>query len=93
MTLAHNIFYRAYTLVESAVDYESAVEDLISLARGNRRTLEEARGLMEELSVVGDPAERLDVAAVVGFDDGVADFEAYQRSAVRTLLDRAVEAA
>jgi len=93
MSIAHNIFYRAFTLVEAAVDYNSAVEDLVSLARGDAEVLRQARALVETMGVVGDPAERADVAGLAGWDDEVADFESYQRHAVETLLDRAVEAA
>lgn len=91
--MAHNIFYRAYTLVEAAVDHDSAVDDLLSLARGDRLSLKQARDLVDELQVSTDPFERLEVVDVIGFDDSVADTEAYQRNAVEKLLDRAVAAA
>lgn len=93
MSVAHNIFYRAFTLVEAAVDYDSAIEDLVSLARGNVETLRQARSLVDEMGMVGDPADRAEVAGLAGWNEEVADFESYQRHAVQTLLDRAVEAA
>lgn len=87
MDAGDRIVRRAYALVEAEIAAYDAIDDILSVAEGDRRAIEAALALIGDPEEVdGDPSA---VLVSVGFDADLAQLAARRRNAMRDLLYRA----
>lgn len=86
MDMGNQLLHRAYLLVEAEIPAGEAIEDLVTLARGQVFHLEAARRQVGG----GSLSDADDSLALVGFEPGLAHMARLQRAALGDLLDRAI---
>jgi hypothetical protein len=87
MDIGVRLLHRAYVLVEAQIPAGEAIEDLVTLARGNVGHLVDARRQAQS-----DPALDLDgtTLELAGFGPNLALVAQARRAALGNLLDRAI---
>ena len=86
MDLGNQLLHRAYLLVEAEIPAGDAIEDLVTLARGDVDHLQSARRRIGN----GNLPDADDSLALLGFEPGLARTARLQRAALGDLLDRAI---
>lgn len=89
MDIGNRLLHRAYVLVESEIPAGDAIEDLITLARGNVSHLRSARDQAgsTDRAVTQDDLSVLELA---GFEPHLLDTATRRRQQLGSLLDRAI---
>lgn len=90
MDIGNRLLHRAYVLVEAEVPVGDAIEDLLTLARGNVDNLHNARCRVETTAGAlsfGD-SSALELA---GFEPRLLDTANQRRERLGSLLDRAID--
>lgn len=86
MDHAHRLLHRAYVLIESEIPASDAIEDLVTLAKGNVDHLRRARTQADTAGAEADPA----ALELAGFDLDLGQVASQRRSAIGDLLDRTI---
>ena len=89
MDIGNRLLHRAYVLVEAEVPAGDAIEDLVTLARGNVANLRSARdqaGSTSMAMATSDPS----ALELAGFEPHLLDTANRRREQLGFLLDRAI---
>lgn len=91
MSIDHRLLRRAYTLVEAGVPRDSAVEDLVTVAKGSSISLAAAVDRAAE-RMPSDDAEADHALELVGFDSELSQLAERRNSEIHELLEHALRA-
>ena len=86
MDMASMLLHRAYTLVEAEIPAGEAIEDLVTLAKGDVTSLRSARSRAGG----GGLPEQSGTLELIGFEPGLVQVARRRRAALGDLLDRAI---
>ena len=86
MDMSNRLLHRAYVLVEAGVPAGAAIEDLVTLSRGDVTHLEAARRQAQDANLPDSEAS----LELVGFESGLVQVARMRRAALGDLLDRAI---
>lgn len=90
MDMGSRLIHRAYVLVESEIPAVDAIEDLVTLARGNVDNLRLARQQAAAQRSVPDEDVDPMTLELAGFEPRLSQVAQSRRSALGDLLDRAI---